>query len=74
MRRLVLNWPSIKLPGKPAQLMTVIESTQADIVIGSESCLDPNISSSVGFPSNLTSFRNNRCGKGGGIFLFVSNK
>ena len=43
---LVLNCQSTKSPGKPAQLMTVIESTQADIVIGSESWLDPSISSS----------------------------
>ena len=52
----------------------MIESTQADIVIGSESWLDPSISSSEVFPPNFTSFRNDRSGKGGGVFLLVSNK
>ena len=74
LRILVLNCQSIKTPGKPAHLMTVIESTQADIVIGSESWLDPSIGSSEVFPPNFTSFRNDRRGKGGGVFLLVSNK
>ena len=76
LRILVLNCQSIKAPGKPAQLATIIESTQADIVIGSESWLDPSISSAEVFPTNFTSFRNDRSsGKScGGVFLLVSNR
>ena len=37
MRILVVNYQSIKSPGKKALLQNMIESTQADIVIGTES-------------------------------------
>ena len=54
---------------------TLTESTQADIVIGYESWLNPSISSSEVFPGNYISCRNDRNdGKGGGVFLLVSNK
>ena len=66
---------SIKSPGKPAQLQTLIQSTNADIVIGSESWLNPSISSSEVFPPDFTCYRNDRSsGKGGGVFLLVSNQ
>ena len=71
----VLNCQSMKTPGKPAQLQTIIESTQADIVIGSALWLNPSISSSEVFPGNYISYRNDRSdGKGGGVFLLVSSK
>ena len=75
LRVLALNCQSIKTPGKPAQPQTIIESTHADIVIVSESWLNPSISSSEVFPGNYISYRNDRSdGKGGGVFLLVSNK
>ena len=65
MRVLILNAQSIKSPGKPAQLQTLIQSTNADIVIGSESW----------FPPDFTCYRNDRSrSKGGGVFLLVSNQ
>lgn len=75
MRVLVLNTQSIKSPGKPAQLQTFIRTANADIVIGSESWLNQNISSSEVFPPDFTCYRNDRSsGKGGGVFLLVSNQ
>ena len=75
LRIFVLKSWSIKSPGKPVQLLTVIESTQAGIVICSESWLDPSISSSEFFFHQVfTSFRNDRSGKGCFVFLLVSNK
>ena len=75
MRVLILNTQSIKSPGKPAQLQTLIQFTNADIVIGSESWLNPSISSSEVFPPDFTCYRNDRSsGKCGGVFLLVSNQ
>ena len=54
----------------------MIESTQADIVIGTESWLDDSIKSSEIFPSNFRSYRRD-CStgaRGGGVFLLVSDK
>ena len=75
LRLLVLNCQSIKAPGKPAQLQTIIKSTQADIVIHSESWLNPSISSFEFFPRNYISYRNDRRNKeGGGVFLLISDR
>ena len=75
MRVLILNAQYIKSPGKPAQLQTLIQFTNADIVIGSESWLNSDISSSEVFPPDFTCYRNDRSrGKGGGAFLLVSNQ
>ena len=68
LRILVLNCQSIKAPGKPAQLEISIQLTQADIVTGSESWLNPNVSLPEVFPSNFVSYRNDRRrGKGGSV-------
>ena len=53
MRILVMIHQSIKSPRKKALLQNMIESTQADIVTGTESWLDGSIKSSEVFPSNL---------------------
>ena len=76
MRILVVNCQSIKSPGKKALLQNMIESTQADIVIGTESWLDGSIRSSEVFPSNFRPYRRDRStgAQGGGVFLLVSDK
>ena len=72
---MVLNTQSIKSPGKPAQLQTLIRTANADIVIGSKSWLNQSISISEVFPPDFTCYRNDRSsGKGGGVFLLVSNQ
>ena len=76
MKVLILNTQSNKSSDKPAQLQTMIQSTNVDIVIGPESVLNPNNSSSEVFsPPDSTYYRNDRSSdKGGGVFLLVSNK
>ena len=70
----MLNCQSIKTPGKPAQLQNIINSTQADIVIGSESWLTPDIKSTEVFPPSYKCYRRDRVGgHGGGVFLLVSS-
>jgi hypothetical protein len=53
LRILVLNYQSIKSPGKPAQLSNIIESSQANIVIGTQSWLKPSVNSPEVFPPNF---------------------
>jgi hypothetical protein len=51
---LIINCQSIKTPGKPAELTNIIESTQADIVIGTESWLKSSIKLQEVFQSDLS--------------------
>ena len=53
LRVLIINCQSIKTPGKHAELANIIESTQADIVIGIESWLKPSIKSQEVFSIRL---------------------
>ena len=74
LRVVVLNCPSIKSSGKPAQPRIMITSLQADFIIGSESWLNPTIKSSEIFPDSFSCYRRDRPGGvGGGAFLLVSN-
>ena len=74
LRLLVINCQSIKSPGKQAQLQNIIQSTRADIIIGTESWLSPDIKSAEVFPSSFNCYRRDiPKGQGGGVFLLVSN-
>ena len=69
----MLNCQSIKSSGKPAQLRNMITSLQADVIIGSESWLNPTIKCSKIFPDSFSCYRRDRPGGvGGGVFLLVS--
>ena len=74
LRILLLNCQSIKGPGKRGQLENMISSTQADIVLGTESWLDESVKSAEVFPPNFKPYRRDRkTGKqGGGVFILVS--
>jgi len=75
MRILLINCQSIKAPAKKAQLENMISSTQAGIVIGTESWLNNNINSSEVFPPNFKAYRRDRQkGHGGGVFILVADK
>jgi hypothetical protein len=75
LRVLIINCQSIKTPGKHAELANIIESTQADIVIGTESWLKPSIKPQEVLPSDFNCYRKARpTGEGGGIFILVSMK
>ena len=75
LRIVVLNCQSIKASGKPAQLMNLISSLQADVIIGSESWLNSGIKSSEIFPDNFKCYRRDRPDRAhGGVFLLVSQE
>ena len=75
LRIAVLNCWSIKSRGKPAQLKNMITSLQADIIIGSESWLNPSIKSSEVFLDGFNCYPRDRPGgTGGGVFLLVSKQ
>ena len=75
LRVVILNCQSIKANGRQAQLKNLISSVKADVVIGSESWLDPSIKSQEVFPSNFKTYRKDRQeGKGGGVFLLISDQ
>ena len=74
LRILVLNCQSIKSAGKPAQLSNIIESSQANIAIVTESWLKPSVNSPEVFPPNFKCYRKDRLKtEGGGVFLIVSD-
>ena len=64
----------IKTSGKQAQLLSLISSLQADIIIiGSETWLNSGVKSSEIFPDNFKSYwRDIPNGAGAGVFLPVS--
>jgi exonuclease III len=75
MRIVVVNCQSIKSDGKPSQLRNLVSSIQADIVIGTESWLNPTIRDAEVFPEGFKAYRRDRTdGKGGGVFLLISKK
>ena len=55
--------------------MSALNSLQANIVIGSESWLNPSIKSQKVFPDSFNCYRRDRPnGSGGGVFLLVSKQ
>ena len=75
LRVLIINCQSIKTPGKHAELTNIIESTQADIVIGTESWLKSSIKLQEVFQSDFNCYSKDRStGEGGGVFILVSKK
>jgi hypothetical protein len=52
----------------------MLETTRADVIIGSESWLNPEIASSEVFPPGFNVYRRDRPrGTGGGVFILVSD-
>ena len=73
LRVLMVNCQSIC--NKVQEFHHVLESTQPDIVLGTDSWLNPSIANSEIFPPDYTAFRNDRkSGKsGGGVFIAAKN-
>ena len=70
----ILNINCRSICNKVTEFECLIDSTGADIVIGTESWLDNSILSSEIFPKNMTIFRKDRTsGRGGGVFITVSD-
>ena len=71
MKILVVNCRSVK--NKKAELQTMFAEIKPDLVIGTESWLDPSVNSSEYFPDDYHTFRKDRNLNGGGTFICVSN-
>ncbi|XP_070198749.1 uncharacterized protein [Littorina saxatilis] len=71
LRLLNINFQSAS--GKRATIPNLLESTKPDIVFGTETHLDPGISSSEFFPQTYKLFRKDRNSAGGGVFIAVKN-
>ena len=60
---------------KQCRLSNVLESIKPDILIGTETWLDPNIKDSEIFPSGYRLHRKNRVTtSGGGVLIAVKNE
>ena len=73
IRVLIVNCHSIV--EKRPQLENILESTQADIVLGTESWLNSQHLSTAIFPKGFKVYRKDRVNRaGGGVFIMVSEK
>src|SRR5207245_10553521 len=71
----ILNINCRSICNKVTEFECLLDSTSADIVIGTESWLDHSILSSEIFPKNMTLFRKDRTsGRGGGVCISFSDK
>ena len=76
IKLLVINFDSIR--GKVADLAMCIETYNSDVIIGSDTHLNPSVNSSELFPDLFAVFRKNRCfgkteTKCGGILIALKN-
>jgi hypothetical protein len=73
LRVLNVNFQSIKK--KQHLVQNLVDNTKPDIVIGSETWLDPNIKDSEIFPDGFKVYRKDRLGKeGGGVLIAIKNE
>ena len=77
LKILVVNCRSLPVDNakqnKPKELELMIESTDADIIVGTESWLYSSINDSEVFPDSHIAFRKDRNRHGGGVFILVRN-
>ena len=71
LRILNVNFQSIK--GKQGQVRNLIDSTNPDIIFGTETWIDSNIKDSQIFPSGYSIFRKDRNCGGGGVLIAVKD-
>jgi len=73
LRILNVNFQSVKM--KKDRLLNILESTKPDVLIGTETWLTPDITSSEIFPSGYTIYRKDRTSKvGGGVLLAMRSE
>ena len=73
MRILVVNCQSVR--EKKPLLETLVDSTEADVIIGTESWLNSDINSNEVFPQGFTAYRRDRASDShGGVFVLVSSR
>ena len=67
-----MNCQSIKK--KQERVENIIDSTKPDVILATETWLDPTITDNQVFPDNYTLWRNGRkCGKGGGVLIAIKD-
>ena len=71
LRTVVINFQSIKNKVQEAQVL--IESAEPDIIIGTETWLNPSIYSSDVLPNNYAVFRRDRADSHGGVLIAVKD-
>ena len=74
LRILNVNCQSIK--NKQHQIQNLVDSTKPDIVIATETWLDPTVTNSQIFPPNYNIYRKDRKGNktGGGVLIAMNDK
>ena len=73
LKVLVINYHSVV--DKKPQIENLIDSTQADIILGTEAWLKSQHLSTAVFPKGFKVFRKDRMDQtGGGVFILVSEK
>ena len=71
LKLLVVNFQSIK--SKQGPVKNLIESTNADIIIGTETWIDPTVTNNQIFPSYYDIYRRDRNMNGGGVLIAIKN-
>lgn len=73
LKVIVINFRSIV--NKKPEFLNLLESTQADVIIGTETWLNPQISDSEICPPGYMIYRKDRKdGTGGGVFILIADK
>ena len=67
----ILNVNCQSVKSKVPQFLNLIESTEPDIILGTESWLSPDIHDSECFQSGYSVYRKDRNVHGGGVFILV---
>ena len=71
LRVLNINFQSAS--AKRAEIPYLLESLKLDIILGTETWLDPTIATAEILPDSYKVYRRNRGGRGGGVVVAVRN-
>ncbi|KAI8509408.1 HEAT repeat-containing protein 1, partial [Branchiostoma belcheri] len=71
LRAVVINFQSIR--NKVSEFHVFCDTVKPDVIVGTESWLDPTVGNSEVFPTSYSAYRKDREGRGGGVFIAVKN-
>ncbi|KAI8481643.1 hypothetical protein Bbelb_406440 [Branchiostoma belcheri] len=71
LRAVVINFQSIR--NKVSEFHVFCDTVKPDVIVGTESWLDPTVGNSEIFPTSYSAYRKDREGRGGGVFIAVKN-
>ena len=72
LRVLNINFQSVKT--KQGELLNLIESSNPDVIFGTETWIDPSIKDSQFLPPGFTTYRKDRNLGGGGVIIAIKNE